>query len=153
MLHRHIFLSPRITAQQQQYAKGETQMNMKRIITLAAIVLLPVAAGAATFVVPAAGTGGGAGGSLWQTELTLHSTANTAMTVQLVFHDRNGAGETSSLTLAPRSTVAVADIVKTRFHRETATGAIEIVVDDAFTTKVAIASRTFNTSENGEFGQ
>jgi len=126
---------------------------MKRFITLAAMALLPVAAGATTFIVPAAGTGGGANGSHWQSELTLHSTTSTAMTVNFTFHDRNGAGETSSVTLAPRSTVAVADIVKTRFGREAATGAIEIVVDDAFATKLAIASRTFNTSEAGEFGQ
>src|SRR5213592_3460810 len=128
-------------------------MNMKRIITLAAMALLPVAASAATFVVPAAGTGGGANGSQWQTELTLHSTSSTVMTVNLVFHDRNGAAETSSVQLAPRSTVALSDVVKTRFNREAATGAIEIIVDDAFATKLAIASRTFNTSENGEFGQ
>jgi hypothetical protein len=128
-------------------------MSIKRIITLAAIALLPIAAGATTFVVPAAGTGGGANGSRWQSELTLHSTTSTAMTVNLTFHDRNGAAETSSVALAPRSTVAVADIVKTRFGREAATGAIEIVVDAAFATKLAISSRTFNTSEAGEFGQ
>ena len=128
-------------------------MSIKRIITLAAIALLPIAAGATTFVVPAAGTGAGANGSQWQSELTLHSTSSFPMTVNLTFHDRNGAAETSSVTLAPRNTVAIADIVKTRFGREAATGAIEIVVDDAFATKLAIASRTFNTSENGEFGQ
>jgi hypothetical protein len=126
---------------------------MKRIITLAAIALLPIAAGATTFIVPAAGTGAGANGSQWQTELTLHSTSGVAFTAQLVFHDRNGAAETSSVELAPRSTVSVSDIVKTRFNRDAATGAIEIVVDDAFARKLAVASRTFNTSENGEFGQ
>lgn len=128
-------------------------MSIKRIITSAAIALLPIVAGAATFVVPAAGTGPGANGSQWQTELTLHSTSRTAMTAQLVFHDRNGAAETASVSIAPRATVAIADVVRTRFNRDAATGAIEIVVGDAFARKLAIASRTFNVSENGEFGQ
>ena len=128
-------------------------MTSKRMIVLAAIALLPIAAGAATFVVPAAGTGAGAGGSQWQTELTLHSTSSFAIPVTLTFHDQNGAGETATVQLAPRSTVAIADIVKSRFGRQGGTGAIEIVVDDPFAAKVAITSRTFNSSESGEFGQ
>lgn len=127
-------------------------MSIKRILTAAA-ALLPIAAGAATFVVPAAGTGPGANGSQWQTELTLHSTSSSPMTVALTFHDRNGAAETASIQLAPRATVAVEDVVKTQFHRESATGAIEIGVADAFAKKLAVASRTFNVSEAGEFGQ
>ena len=128
-------------------------MSIKRMITAAAMALLPVAAGAATFIVPAAGTGAGANGSQWQTELTLHSTSSTAMPVTLTFHDRNGAAATASVQLAPRTTVSIADIVKTQFHRDAATGAIEITVADNFARKLAVASRTFNTSEAGEFGQ
>jgi len=128
-------------------------MSIKRIITTAAMALLPIAAGATTFVVPAAGTGPGVNGSQWQTELTLHSTSSTAMTATLTFHDSNGAAETASVSIAPRATVAIADVVKTRFHRDSATGAIEIVVADAFARKLAVASRTFNVSESGEFGQ
>src|SRR5438874_6998564 len=107
-------------------------MKMHRMMILAAIALLPIAAGAATFVVPAAGTGGGANGSQWQTELTLHSNSSATMTVALTFHDRNGASNSVPVALAPRSTMAIGDIVKTRFGRDAATGAIEIVVDDAF---------------------
>jgi len=128
-------------------------MSIKHILTAAAMAILPIAASAATFVVPAAGTGGGANGSHWQTELTLHSSSSAAMTVTLTFHDRNGAAETASVQLAPRATIAIDDIVNTKFHRDAATGAIEIVVDDAFARKIAIASRTFNVSEAGEFGQ
>jgi hypothetical protein len=128
-------------------------MSIKRLITLAAMALIPVAASAATFVVPAAGTGPGANGSQWQTELTLHSSSSTAMTVTLTYHDASGAAETASVQLAPRSTIAIADVVKTRFGREAATGAIEITVADAFAKKLAVASRTFNVSEEGEFGQ
>jgi hypothetical protein len=128
-------------------------MRIKRIITSAAMALLPIAAGATTFVIPAAGTGPGVNGSQWQTELTLHSTSSTAINATLTFHDGNGAAETATVAIAPRTTVAIADVVKTRFNRDSATGAIEIVVPDAFARKLAIASRTFNVSENGEFGQ
>src|SRR5437764_626767 len=128
-------------------------MTIKRTLILAAIALLPIAAGAATFVVPAAGTGAGANDSHWQTELTLHSNSSATMNLQLTFHDRNGASASVPFTLAPRSTVAIEDIVKTRFGRDNATGAVEIAVDDAVAGKLAIASRTFNSSENGEFGQ
>ena len=128
-------------------------MSIKRILTSAAIALLPIAAGASTFIIPAAGTGAGANNSQWQSELTLHSSSGTAMTVHLVFHDQNGPAENTAVQLAPRSTVSIADIVKTRFGREAATGAIEVIVDEAFNSKLAITSRTFNTSENGEFGQ
>lgn len=127
-------------------------MSIKRIITTAAMALLPIAAGATTFVIPAAGTGPGVN-SQWQTELTLHSTSATAINATLTFHDSNGAAETASVTIAPRATVAIADVVKTRFNRDSATGAIEITVADTFARKLAIASRTFNVSENGEFGQ
>ncbi len=128
-------------------------MSIKRMITMAAVALLPIAAGAATLIVPAAGTGPGVNNSQWQSELTLHSNSSTAITAQLVFHDSTGPAETSSVTIAPRATVAVKDIVKNNFHRDSATGAIEIVVDNAVANKVAVTSRTFNASENGEFGQ
>jgi hypothetical protein len=115
---------------------------------LAVIALLPIAAGAATFVVPVVGTGGGANGSSWQSELTIHSNTVAAVQVALTFHDRNGAAETASVTLAPRSTVSIQDIVKTRFGRLSATGAVEIEVDDLYARKIAIASRTFNEGCN-----
>jgi hypothetical protein len=128
-------------------------MNLKRFITSAAVALLPLAASAATFVVPAAGAGQGVNGSQWQTELTLHSGSSSTVSATLLFHDRNGAAESATVQIAPRGTVSIGDIVRTRFNRESATGAIEITVDDAFARKLAITSRTFNRSENGEFGQ
>src|SRR5689334_8949899 len=134
-------------------SKEKHPMSIKRTLTAAAIALLPIAAGAATFVVPAAGTGAGANNSQWQSELTLHSNSSAAVDVALTFHDRNGASNPVTITLAPRSTVAIEDVVKTRFGRDVATGAIEIGVDDAVAGKMAIASRTFNSSDNGEFGQ
>ena len=75
-------------------------MTIKRIITLAAIALLPIAAGAATFVIPAAGTGAGAAGSQWQTELTLHSTSGVAFTAPY-FIDTGKFPASSGLTFGP----------------------------------------------------
>src|SRR6059058_2246841 len=101
MLIRHIFLLPRINAQQQRSdAKEKQPMKMHRMMIVAAMALLPLAAGAATFIVPAAGTGAGANNSQWQTELTLHSTSNAVMNLQLTFHDRNGAAQTTAVALA-----------------------------------------------------
>src|SRR4051794_21479180 len=97
--------------------QGETSMSIKRILTFAALALLPLAAGATTFVVPAAGTGPGANGSHWQTELTLHSSSSASMNVRLVFHDAAGAAETTAVDLAPRATVALQDVVQNKFGR------------------------------------
>lgn len=128
-------------------------MKLKHLITATSIALLPLAASAATFIVPAAGTGPGANGSQWQSELTLHNTSATAVTVGLAFHDAAGAQQGNSLTLNARSTMSISDIVKTRFGRESGTGAIEITVPDAMANRLAITSRTFNSSANGQFGQ
>ena len=43
--------------------------SLKNILTAASIALLPVAASAARFIVPAAGSASGANGSQWQSEL------------------------------------------------------------------------------------
>lgn len=128
-------------------------MRITRLIALAAAALIPVAAGAATFIVPAAGTGPGLNNSHWQSELTLHSSSSTPMTVTLTFHVEQGAAETSSLQLAPRATVSIEDIVATHFERLAATGAIEITVPDEFAKKLAVSSRTVNVSDDGVFGQ
>ncbi len=128
-------------------------MKLKHLIIATSIALLPLAASAATFIVPAAGTGPGANESHWQSELTLHNASASAVSIGLKFHDAGGAQQGDNVTLNPRSTMSMADIVRTRFGRESATGAIEITVPDAVANKVAITSRTFNASPNGEFGQ
>jgi len=128
-------------------------MKIKHLIAATAVALLPIAASAATLIIPAAGTGSGANGSQWQSELTLHNTSAGVTHVRLVFHDTSGAGESTEIDVAPRATVAIEDIVRTRFQRESATGAIEILVDDAASKKLAVTSRTFNRTDKGEFGQ
>jgi len=124
-----------------------------KIISAITIAMLPLAASAATLIIPAAGTGPGAYESHWQSELTLHNTSASAVTVGVKFHDRNGAQSGDDIQLSARNTVTIKDIVATRFGRDSATGALELIIDDAAANKVAITSRTFNRSAAGEFGQ
>src|SRR5712671_960403 len=128
-------------------------MKITRIIATLLTTLLPLAASATTLVIPASGTGPGANDSHWQTELTLHNTSASTIAATLTFHDLLGAAGTSTVSVAPRATVAIADVVATRFGRTSATGAIDITFDSAFAQKLTVSSRTFNKSTAGEFGQ
>lgn len=129
-------------------------MNCKRILATALFALFPLAASAATLVIPAAGTGAGLNNSHWQTELTLHNTSSSTITAKLTFHDANGAASGSvNVDVAPRATVSIDDVVATRFGRTSGTGAITIDVANDVANKLAVASRTFNASDAGEFGQ
>jgi hypothetical protein len=128
-------------------------MKITRILAAVFATLLPLAASATTLVIPASGTGPGANDSHWQTELTLHNTSASPVAATLTFHDTLGNAGTSIVTVAPRATVAIADVVATRFGRTGATGAIEVTFDSAFAHKLTVSSRTFNKSTTGEFGQ
>ncbi len=128
-------------------------MNLKSFLTAASIALLPLTASAASFIVPAAGTGPGANGSQWQSELTLHNVSGAAYNANVIFHDGNGATAPVAISIAARSTTTLADVVKNTFGRSGGTGAIEIAVADADLDHLAVSSRTFNTSPSGEFGQ
>ncbi|HEY3052497.1 MAG TPA: hypothetical protein VGK04_03825 [Thermoanaerobaculia bacterium] len=128
-------------------------MKFKNLITAASMALLPLAASAATLIVPVAGSTGGANGSRWESELTLHNTANRAITATLVFHDQDGPAGTATLTVPGRNTVALSDVVRTKFNREGSVGAIEITLADADINRIAVTSRTSNVSGTGEFGQ
>lgn len=129
-------------------------MNIKRILTVSIFAtLFPLLASATTLIVPASGTVEGVNHSQWQTELTLHNTSASTIAATLTFHDALGVAGTSTINVAPRATVAIADVVANRFGRVSATGAIEITFDSAFAQKLTVASRTFNKSPGGEFGQ
>ncbi|MBV8546782.1 MAG: hypothetical protein JO093_02910 [Acidobacteria bacterium] len=128
-------------------------MKITRILAATFAVLLPLAVSATTLVIPASGTGPGANDSHWQTELTLHNLSASPVAATLTFHDALGSAGTSSISVAPRATVAIADVVASRFGRQAATGAIEVTFDSAFAQKLTVSSRTFNKSATGEFGQ
>lgn len=128
-------------------------MKFRNLITAAAIAALPFTASAATLVVPAAGAGPGANNSQWQSELTLHNAAPRAVTLTLSFHRGSDVFGPVAITLQPRQTRSIADVVRTQFHLDSATGAIVIDVADRDARSVAVTSRTFNVSADREFGQ
>ncbi|HSP16277.1 MAG TPA: hypothetical protein VLV78_16130 [Thermoanaerobaculia bacterium] len=128
-------------------------MKMKHLMMAAAIALLPLAADAATLIVPVAGSAPGANGSVWKSDVTLHNTSGRAIVATLTYHDQNGAAETFAQTVPPRGTLALQDIVRSTFKRENTLGAIEINVADSDANRIAITSRTFNELATGEFGQ
>ena len=128
-------------------------MKFRSLITAVSMAILPLAANAATLIIPAAGTGPGVNDSRWQSELTLHNTSTNTVVVGMTFHDGNGAAQTDSVVLGPRATVTISDIVATRFGRSAGTGAIELRIPDEMAGRVVITSRTFNSSPAGQFGQ
>jgi hypothetical protein len=127
-------------------------MKLAHLITAGTIALMPLVANAASIIVPVAGAGPGANNSKWQTELTLHNTSGSSVKLGLRYLDRTTAG-TEEVTLAPRSTVTLPDVVATTFHRASSTGGIEVTVPDAFAQKIAVAARIVNNAPTGEFGQ
>ena len=126
---------------------------LKRIPGVLALALLPLTAGAATIIVPAAGTGPGAAGSRWSSELVVHNAASVPVDITMTYHDASGASAAKPATIGARATVTTADIVKNVFGLDSGTGAITIGVDDSRAGNLAVTSRTFNTSSNGIFGQ
>lgn len=127
-------------------------MSVKRFMTAAlAALALPLTASAGSLIIPAAGTGPGANASTWKSEVLVANLSLLPVDVTFVFHDRNGAAGTSTITLPAHTTVSEDDIVATRFGRTSATGAIEIVTADP--SKLAVTSRTYNESSTGRFGQ
>lgn len=126
----------------------------KRFLTAtAALLLASSAVFAGELVIPASGTGAGAAGSQWQTELTLHNAGREALPLTLAYHDKTGKAGEFTITLDPKATLSIADVVKERFGKSSSTGAIVITTDDVKLRKLGVTSRTFNVSPAGEFGQ
>ena len=128
-------------------------MKFKHLMIAASVALLPLTAGAATLIVPAAASLNGAFGSVWKSEMTFHNTGAHAIELTLVFHDQNGAAQSATVSVPARQTVSIDDVVRTRFNRESSLGAIEIKVADADLNRLSVTSRTSNVLANAEFGQ
>lgn len=127
-------------------------MHLNRIFTASlAALALPLSAFAGSLVIPAAGTGPGANGSLWKSEVTIANLSQHPVDVTFNFHDANGIAEQHLVTLAGHQTINEDDVIHSLFGRTSATGAIELVADE--TSKIAATSRTYNESSAGRFGQ
>jgi len=128
---------------------------MKSIAIAAALTLTAGLAAAQTIdrVVPVAGTGPGANGSQWQSELTLHNVSIKPIAAELKFHSNTGVVDSAEIEVAPRSTVSIEDVVNTAFHVSSGTGAITIDVPEPLRGKLVVTSMTINRSPSGDFGQ
>ncbi len=124
---------------------------MKKLLSISLLFVAPLLYGY-EFVIPAAGTGAGAAGSLWKSEVTLHNGGNEPLAATLAYHDGTSATP-FTVTLAPDATESIDDIVANRFGRSSSTGAITADVSDLAAGKLAITSRTYTVSAQGEFGQ
>src|SRR6266516_862719 len=96
-LTRHSFTGARINARTTNAAPAaanrrprRTEM-LKRIVGITSLALLPFTAGAATLIIPAAGTGPGANGSQWSSELVVHNASSSTVSIDLTYHDAGGA--------------------------------------------------------------
>jgi hypothetical protein len=128
-------------------------MKFRNLIAAAAVAALPFSASAATIIIPAAGTGAGANSSHWQSELTMHNAGPRVATITISFHRGTEVFTSGPVPIGPGSTQSIADIVKTKFDLDNATGALVIEMSDRDARTVALTSRTFNVSSTGEFGQ
>jgi hypothetical protein len=129
-------------------------MKVRNLIAASTAALLPLTLSAASLIVPAAGTGPGANGTHWESELTLHNVSSHPIGATLIYHNATSTSGPVAVTVGSRSTVSFADVVHTKFGVDSGTGAIEIKVADADAPKLAVTSRTFNdVSANGELGQ
>lgn len=127
----------------------------KHLVMAAALTLAAGLAAGQTIdrVVPVAGTGPGANGSMWQSELTLHNVSVKPISATLGFHDSTGLIGTTSVEIGPRATVSLDDVVHTEFGITAGTGAITIDTEDSLRGKLVVTSLTFNRSAGGDFGQ
>jgi hypothetical protein len=126
-------------------------MKLTRIIAAAAAALLPLAASAGTLIIPAAGSGAGANGAQWRTELKLHAEGLVPINVKLRFHQgTNVFDRLGTITVRSSTTVTLPDVVATEFQAS-GTGAIEVIVEnERYFRRLAVTSRTYNTLPNGD---
>jgi len=108
--------------------------------------------GAHVAVVPAAAHAPGLESTRWVTDLELHNPSAAAASANLYFMasgaDNRGA-QGVSVTVPADGSLRLADVVGSTFGRSSAVGAI--LVGSA--TELIVASRTFNDSDDGTFGQ
>ena len=126
---------------------------MKRIAISILSLLLTASLSAAQLVIPAAGTLTGAAGSQWQSDVTIHNVGTTPTLISIEFHDGSGLVATESVLIGARRTVALENIVGDVFGLSNRQGALVITGEDYALRKLSVTSRTFNLSDEGEFGQ
>ncbi len=126
---------------------------LKKLLLVLAITLLTASLSASQLVVPAVGSIPGAQGSQWQSDVTIHNASITPTTITLEFHDADGLVTTEELTIFSRQTISIENVVEEAFGLSATSGALVITGDEFALRKLSVTSRTYNLSDEGEFGQ
>jgi hypothetical protein len=129
------------------------------ILVLFVTLLLACSAYAVDFsgvelFVPIAARTPGANETRWRTDLVLSSRNETEETsVSIIYQATGGTPIQSQVTLTPRQTVTVVDILSESFNREQSYGTLWLGSSNA-NVKIAAHARIYNTGNAaGEFGQ
>jgi hypothetical protein len=108
--------------------------------------------GLQAWVIPAAAHAAGVGGTQWSTDVVLHNAGDSTATTNLYFLRSaadNHATAGRQILLAPHASRRLPDIVLAEFGQSSASGGILVGAD----TPLTVASRTFNSTPAGTYGQ
>ncbi len=105
------------------------------------------------YYIPVVANTGGAMGSHWQTALTLYNSGNLNLNLNLKFVPTNNSSGiiTKEISLSPKEYLSYENFLL-EFSLE-GSGALIISLPPEGLNKLGIQSRTYNFSENGNFGQ
>lgn len=131
-------------------------------ILYALFFALPVSAGhlQEVHLLPVAGHTAGAGQTFWRTDLAVFNPNTTPITLEILFVEAGegrldnvstlGARQGESLSVPPRSSLRLSDLLGDRDGLQDVTGALIVGAEQRFT----ITSRSFTTADSGgTFGQ
>lgn len=128
-------------------------MKLKQIIAAAAVAVMPLAAQAATYVIPAVGAGPGANGSQWKTELKLHASGTQYIEAAIRLHQGRFVTPDYYARVQPSHTLILDSELQYQLNIE-GTGALLISADDKNARRLSITARVYNALPNGdELGQ
>jgi hypothetical protein len=124
-----------------------------KLMTMALALTASVAMAAEpALIIPAAGSGAGASGSSWRSELTLHNAGIHPVEVTLSFF-ADGAVHERQIIVDGRHSVSFSDVVTSEFGIVESFGALGISGDPVGLAKLVVSSRVVNVSPAGEYGQ
>lgn len=103
------------------------------------------------YVIPTAAATPGQNGSNWRTDVWITNHSDRTASLKLFYTASSlQATPDGSVTVGPRQSAALPDIVATTFHRPGTTGLIAIDLDDvSLVGKIQITSSTYNLQQDG----
>ncbi|MFN3413404.1 MAG: hypothetical protein ACK42L_05020, partial [Thermoanaerobaculum sp.] len=104
------------------------------------------------YVVPVVAHNPGANDTLWRTDLWCVNRASSRAKLELTYHSNDGTVARASLTIEPKHLRAAPNLLETVFSfppNANTAGSLWILADQP----LALASRTYNATPNGTFGQ